>query len=91
MNKPVNLMILSIATFLVCANIFVFVRGIYLAEEIRYHEREINSLRVENTQLTQTLYQMNSHTISASHAAVLGYGSFNDPVYFETAQYARNQ
>lgn len=90
MKQYLNIGILCLVIGLVSANIIVFVHGIELAEEIRTHESGIQKLRVENNKLSQELFSMNSHTKTASHAAVLGYGHYRDPVYIELGTYARN-
>ena len=76
---------------LVGINIAIFIRGIEISDEIHYFESELQTLKQENIESEQEIYKMTSYTRTASLAAELSYGSYNEPMYRDLPQYALKQ
>lgn len=91
MKFNVNAGIIGLTIILVIINITVFVRGIALSDEIHYYEKELAQLKYQNVEYEQEIYKMSAFTLTASLAAELKYGNYNDPIYHEIPQYALNQ
>ena len=91
MKLTFNSFILGLIILLVGINITIFVKGISLSNEIHYYEKELSSLRQQNVDYEQEIYKIESYTLTASLAAELDYGKYNDPIYSELPQYALNK
>lgn len=91
MKLSFNSFILGLIILLVGINITIFVKGISLSNEIHYYEKELSTLRQQNVDYEQKIYKMESYTLTASLAAELDYGKYNDPIYSELPQYALNK
>lgn len=83
--KNIIWLVLSI---LVAGNIFIFVSGMKLANEINFYEREIKKLHRENTELTTKISQLNSLQFAASIAGQLNFVKKSQPIYLESLKYA---
>lgn len=86
-----NTTIIVSIVILVIINIGIFVRGISLSNEIHSYEKELKTLKQQNIDYEQRIYEMSSYTLTASLAAELEYGKYNDPIYKEIPQYALNK
>jgi len=86
-----NTAIVCIIVLMVGINIAIFVRGIGLSNEIHYYESELHTLKQQNIEFEQRIYTMSSYTLTASLAAELDYGKYNDPIYQEEQAFALNQ
>ncbi len=91
MKFSLNSFVLGLIVTLVAINIAIFIKGIRLSDEIHYYEKELSALRQQNVEYEQKIYKMESYTLTASLAAELDYGKYNDPIYNEIPQYALNQ
>jgi cell division protein FtsL len=76
---------------LMVGNVFVFVQGITLSDEIHTFESEIKRLRQENTELETKIFRAESIVNAASVAADLDYDTKSEPVFFNGNRYALNQ
>ena len=84
--------IISVALLaLVFINVGVFIKGVTLSDEINYYEKELRQLKQQNVEYEYKIYALESISQTASLAAQLDYGSFNDPVYIENTQFAYNK
>ena len=73
---------------LVIVNVGLFMKGIKLSDEINYYEKELKSLKQKNAEYEFKIYSEDSLTKTASIAAELGYGNYNDPIYSEVPKFA---
>lgn len=80
-----------ICGILVIVNVTYFIKGIKLGEEISYYEKQMKVLQEENTDYEQQIYALESLSKTASMAAELKYGKYNDPIFTDMPQYAFNQ
>ncbi len=79
-----------ICGILVIVNVTYFIKGIKLGEEISYYEKQLKVLQEENTDYEQQIYALESLSKTASMAAELKYGKYNDPIFTDMPQYAFN-
>lgn len=83
-----NTSVIVIIVFMVVINIAIFIRGISLSNDIQYFEEEMAQLKDQNTSLQQKIYKASSYEQTASIAAELNYGKYNDPLYDSLSKYA---
>ena len=76
---------------LLTANLFVFVYGVNLGNQISHYEREIKRLKQENTALEKQAIAVGSLDHAASMAAALNFSRRATPVYLESLKYAANR
>ncbi|MDA1316926.1 MAG: hypothetical protein O3B87_02780 [bacterium] len=88
MKLTLNTIIISIVILLVGINITLFMHGITLSDEINYYESELATIQQENIDYEQEIYKLESYTLTASHAAELNFGKFNEPIYGDIPAYA---
>jgi len=91
MQITINRTFTAICALLVIVNVFIFIKGIGLSEQISYYENEIKNLQRENIEIEQKIYTFESITKTASMAADLEYGKYNKPIFTEKPQYAFNK
>lgn len=77
-----------IILILISSNIYLFLRGVNLSNEIHIFENKISKLEKENDRFESEIYKIQSHTQSASIAAELNFGKFNAPIYGTSKKYA---
>lgn len=79
-----------VALFLVVAvvNVYIFVAGMYLSDDINRYESQIETLSRENVRLEKEVYQAQSLQYAASLSARLNFTKKSAPVYFESLKYA---
>ena len=90
MNLTLNKLLTFVLLALVFVNITIFVKGITLSDEINYYEKEMKTLKQQNTDYEYKIYALESISKTASLAAQLEYGVYNDPIYVDQPQYAYN-
>ncbi len=83
-----NKLFAGICAILVIINVTYFVKGIQLGDEISYYEKELKVLQEENKDYEQEIYALESLSKTASMAAELNYGKYNDPIFTDMPQYA---
>jgi len=91
MKFSLNTLIAGIMFILVGINIAIFIKGIRLSNEISYYEGEIARLNEQNIEYEQHIYKIESHVSTASLAAELEYGKYNEPIYLQKPRYALNK
>lgn len=91
MKLTINTGIIGVIVVLVGLNIALFMHGITLSDEINYYEKELKALQSQNVDYEQEIYKLESYTLTASHAAELKFGKFNEPIYSEIPAYALHQ
>jgi hypothetical protein len=83
-----NKLFTVICSILVIINVTFFIKGIKLADDINYYEKQLKVLNDENTDYEQQIYSLESLTKTASLAAELKFGKYNDPIFTDMPQYA---
>ena len=73
---------------LMIGNVYVFMQGLSLSDQIQMYEKDIQQIRQENTELETKIYKMESITFAASLAAELAYDKKSEPVFFGEKKYA---
>lgn len=73
---------------LMIGNVYVFMQGISLSDQIHQYEKEIQKMRQENIELETKIYKAESITYAASLAAELEYDKKSEPVFFGEKKYA---
>ena len=91
MKFSINTLIILTIILLIGINVAIFIKGISLSNEIHYYETELSSLKDQNIDFEQEIYKLESHVWTASLAAELEYGRYNDPLYVQSPKYALNQ
>lgn len=90
MKLKLNGIFILLIIGMVSVNIYLFVQGIGLSNEIEYYEKTISNYKEDNSSLEQAIYKFESHSMTASLAAELDYGKYNLPIYEKSPQYALN-
>ncbi len=73
---------------LMIGNVYVFMQGISLSDQIHQYENGMKKLRQENIELETKIYKVESITYAASLAAELEYNKKSEPVFFDEKKYA---
>ncbi len=76
---------------LIAGNLYIFVAGMYLSDEINQYDVKTKELTEENTRLEKEVYQLESYQYAASMSAVLQFTKQSQPVYFDDLKYALNR
>lgn len=76
---------------LVAANIYIFMSGVALSDEINHYEDEITRLHQENIDLAKKTYDAESLTYAAEVAGKLEFTQKSTPIYLENMKYALNR
>lgn len=91
MKTVTNLSLWVLFIALMVGNVYVFVSGVQLSEDIHRFETEIKQLEEENTRLETKVLQIESMDFAATVAAELEYTKKADPVFFDQdPKYAYN-
>lgn len=77
--------------FIFSANIYLFMTGIKLGDEINRYERETKGMLAENTELEKKLYKIESLEYAASQAARLNFTKKATPLYLDSLGIALNK
>lgn len=76
---------------LMIANVYVFVSGVKLSDELSHYDSEISRLNQENLELEKRVYSVESLTHAASIAAELNFTNAAPPVYLDEQRFALNR
>ncbi|MDH7476641.1 MAG: hypothetical protein QHH09_04270 [Microgenomates group bacterium] len=90
MKKKYHYFIWLLFFVLFIANIYIFVCGIKLSNEINYYETEISKYSLENKELEKKVYDLSSLKYAASMAAELNFVVKAKPLFLENIKYALN-
>lgn len=91
MKFSISTTIIGVIVILIGVNVFIFIRGLRLGSEISFYETELTTFKEQNIELEQKIYKLESHVWTASLAAELEYGKYNDPIYTEPPRFALNK
>lgn len=91
MKKIVKLGLYLLFTSLVAVNIFVFVSGMKLSQEINKLELETKKLKQDNMDLENKLYQANSLEFASLFAKDLNFTQKAEPYYLENLGFAKKE
>lgn len=80
-----------IFAILIVTNIFIFVSGIKLSDEISYFEKETRLFHQESVELEKQKSSLSSLQYAASIAATLEFTKKSQPIYLENLPYAMNK
>lgn len=83
--------ILGFFALLIVANIYIFISGIALSDEISHFENEVKRLKTENAQLETKVYDAASLSHAASLAAELNFTKKSTPLYIDNIAVALNR
>lgn len=76
-------------TFLIAANIFAFVMSMKQSQGIQDFESKTNQLKLENSDLEESMYNVNSLQYAASKAAELSFTAKAKPYYLHSLGVAK--
>jgi hypothetical protein len=84
----------AVGLFIVVAislNIFIFLQGLQLGDQIGKYEVEIAKLKEDNIELEKKLYEAQSYTYASSVAAQFNFVKQTEPIYIDNLFYAQNR
>ncbi|MBI3366591.1 hypothetical protein HY041_03115 [Candidatus Roizmanbacteria bacterium] len=90
MKKLIQYGIWIILPTLILANMFVFVSGIVLGDQIGHFEQETKKVHEQNVALEQKTSHLDSLEYAASIAASLDFVKRSTPIVLENLKYAFN-
>lgn len=70
------------------ANLYIFVKSLYLSDDINKFEEKTNKLKLENDVLEKEIFQADSLQFAASLSAKLNFTKESEPVFFDNVKYA---
>lgn len=76
---------------LIVCNVYIFISGITLSDEISGFDKNIAKLHQENLELEKKLYDVSSLHYAASVAAQLSFTEKSNPIYWESLKFALNR
>jgi len=76
---------------LIIGNVYIFLSGIRLSNEINRYEKEITRLHNENTDLEKQVFEIESLKYTASMAATLNFTEQPAPMILDNFKYALNR
>ncbi len=91
MKKLIQYGIWTILPALILANMFVFVSGIVLGDQIGRFEQGTKKVHEQNVALKQKTSQLDSLEYAASAAASLDFVKRSSPIVLENLKYALNR
>lgn len=80
-NTKLKSIIGVLFTLLIAANIFAFVMSMKQSQNIQNFEAKTQQLKLENSELEEAMYSINSLQYAASHAAELAFTAKAKPYY----------
>lgn len=80
-NNKLKSIVAVLFTFLIAANIFVFVMSMKQSQDIQDFETKTHRLKLENSDLEEAMYNVNSLQYAASKAAELSFTAKAKPIY----------
>ncbi len=91
MRKSLKLGLYLIFTALIGINIFVFVSGMNLSQEINRLEAQTKKLKQENMELENKLYESNSLEFAGLFAKELDFSQEAEPYYLDNLGFAKKE
>ncbi len=91
MNKIIQILIVILLPVLVAANMYLFVSGITLGDQINYFENQTTVLHERNVELTRQTSYLDSLQYAASMAATLNFVNDSKPMVLDNLRYALNR
>ena len=91
MLNSLNKIIWVFVVGLIIGNIYVFLSGMQLADEINYFERQTAKIHTENLELEKKLSSFDSYTYAATMAAEMKFTKNLTPMYLDDMKYALNR
>lgn len=91
MNILLKKGIYAVFAVLIVANIYVFVSGVALSDQINKFEGEISRLHQENLDLEKKTYDAESLTYAAEMAQQMDFTNKSTPIYLNNLKYALNR
>lgn len=89
-NVYKNIVLVVFLTLMI-GNMYVFLSGVALGDEINHYEKEITRLHQENLDIEKKVYDAESLNYAASIAAQLDFSKHATPVYLDNLKYALNR
>lgn len=80
--------LITLFVVLVAGNIYIFVRGMYLSDNLNRFQDQIQQLQTDNDHLRTQVYQAESLQYASSISAVLKFTKKSQPLFFEQLKYA---
>jgi hypothetical protein len=78
-------------TGLILGNVYIFLSGIQLSNDVNRYEQEIKRLHSENTDLEKQVFEIESLRYTASMAATLNFTEQPAPIILDNSKYAFNR
>lgn len=92
MNRFIRSIIWVVFFGLIVGNVYLFIYGVKLTDEINFYESKVNELRADNIRLEKKVFKFDSVTYAASLAAELDYTANNtETIYLNQPGYAYNR
>lgn len=91
MKKLTNAAVWIFFLILIAGNIYIFLGGMTLSNEIGRYEKETVRLNLENIDLEKKVYELSSFRYAASMAAQLSFTKKSQPLYLDDIKYALNR
>lgn len=89
-NVYKNIVLVVFLTLMI-GNMYVFLSGVALGDEINHYEKEITRLHQENLEIEKKVYDVESLNYAASIAAQFDFSKHTTPVYLDNLKYALNR
>jgi len=74
--------------FLLATNVYLMTKSLFLGDSILRIEKEIDKLKVENSELEKELYSLTSLQNLTELALPLGFTNESEPIYLDNLKYA---
>ncbi len=91
MKKLSGVFTVGIFLVLIGANVFIFLSGMKVSEQINFYETETKKLKQENIDLEKKAYAAESLQNAASVAAQLEFTKKAEPYFLENLRFALNE
>lgn len=88
MKKIAKLLVGVLFLVLIAANLYIFVSGMNISQQISYLEAETKRLHKENLSLQKKAYEADSLQFAASIAAQLDFAQKAEPYFLENLGFA---
>lgn len=88
MKKIAKLLIGVLFLVLIAANLYIFVSGMNISQQISYLDQETKRLHKENLSLQKKAYEADSLQFAASVAAQLDFDQKAEPFFLENLGFA---
>lgn len=76
---------------LIIGNVYIFINGMQLANNISYFESQTKKLHLENLRLEKKVSAFDSYSYAASMAAKLDFTNKAAPMFLDNLKYALNR